>query len=124
MVVLDTSVLARYFTGDDRVKAKKAAELLESEEDLLVPEVVFVETEYVLKKLYKASRKQVLEVFNFLISRRNMEISTATREAVEMFGKNNLSLADCLVAVAAKGGRLASFDEKLLKINGVENYWF
>ncbi len=113
MVVLDTSVLVRYFTGDDTVKAKKTAALFESREELLIPEAVFVELEFVLKKLYKAPRKQILEAFNFLISRRSIGVSSAVVEAIGLFGKNNLSLADCLVIVAAEGEKLASFDDSI-----------
>lgn len=123
MVVIDTSALVRYFTNDDKAKAKKVALLLSSREDLTVPDVVFAELEYVLKKLYGVTQKQVSVAFNFLAARKNIEITPVAREAIYLFGENNLSLTDCLVAVTAMNGKLASFDEKLLKAAGVKNYW-
>lgn len=123
MTIVDTSALVRFFVKDYPAKAAKVKELLESDEELCIPEAVFVELGFVLGRLYRVSRRDLGEIFNFLASRRSTKVTPDTIEAVALFGKSNLSLADCLVTVAVKGGKLASFDEQLLKTKGVRSYW-
>lgn len=122
MIILDTSVLVRFFTKDEATLFKKAKDLLETKEELFVPDVVFVELEYVLGKLYKATRVEIKEAFRFLVSGR-FEVNKYGPEAVELFTQSNLSIADCFVAAQAKGEKLASFDMKLIKSSGRKNYW-
>lgn len=123
MIIIDTSALARYFTGDDKKKAKKVAELLDSREDILVPDVVFVELEYVLRKLYHATKAQIDTAYRFLIARPNVRLSDDVRRAIVLFHQKTLSFADCIIVTEAKDGKLASFDRKLLNVGGVERYW-
>ena len=85
MICLDTSSLIRFFTNDDSAKAKKVKELLEKENNIRIPEVVFPELEYVLKGAYQTPRKKILEVFQFLISRSNCKLGPTVPPAVKLF---------------------------------------
>lgn len=123
MVILDTSVLVRYFTGDDKKKALLVAKLLASDENLLILDVVFIELEYVLMKLYRASRAQMLEGYQFLVSQSNITVSKEIQQAIETYSKITLSMADCVIAAFASSGTLASFDKDLLKKTEVHPYW-
>lgn len=123
MVILDTSVLVRYFTGDDKKKAMLVGKLLASHEDLLIPDVVFIELEYVLTKLYRATRLQIIEGYQFLVSQSNITVSKEVQQAIEMYSKITLSMADCIIAAFASSGTLASFDKDLLKKLDVRPYW-
>jgi predicted nucleic acid-binding protein len=123
LVILDTSVLVRYFTGDDKKKAALVAKLLISDEDLSVPDVVFVELEYVLRKLYQGTRHQVVEAYRFIASEKNVLISKEVRQAIELFATTALSMADCIVAATAQHGKLASFDKELIRKARAESYW-
>lgn len=122
-IYLDTSALVRYFTGDDKEKAEKTASLLKSGKELFVLDVVLVELEYVLKKLYGASREELIKVYTFLVGQRNIKVSGKTQEAIGVCTKTTLSLADCLIVISSKNRKIASFDEKLLKIPGIQSYW-
>ena len=122
MIVIDTSVLVRFFTKDNLPAFKKVEKLLSSSEELFISDVVFVELEYVLGKLYSASREEIAKAYQFLVGGRFV----TSREAVSaslLFSKKSLSMADCFLAVHGQKGKLASFDKKLLNSSGCVAYW-
>ncbi len=126
MIVLDTSALIRFFTNDIPSKAVLARQLIESEQQIAIPDLVFPELEYVLMKVAKnASRIKVLHIFQYLISRKNIHVSKDVIDAVEIFQTSKLDMADCLIAAAVKDkNRLASFDQQLLATAGKKGHIF
>lgn len=123
VIHLDTNILVRFFTNDDKEKARKARLLLEQEKEIVIADVVFPEIEYVLSRLYQAKREKITEAFTFLVSRPNIVCSAYVRNAVELYSRTNLDMADCIIAAHARGATLASFDEELLDVEGVNRYW-
>lgn len=122
MIIIDTSALVRFFTNDDKIKANKVKNLLEKEE-ILLPDIVFIELNYVLTKLYKIEKTELVKIYQFLLSQNNIKTSEEIKEALELFKTVSLSVADCLIAVFAKDETLASFDQKLIKMTKVKSYW-
>ena len=123
MIILDTSALIRYFTRDDKVKAKKTKLLLEREKELVVLDVVLPEIEYVLIKTSRESRTKLIKAFKFLTSLRNISLTKEARDAIITFEKTKLDMADCIVAAYSTKGSLASFDHGLLGILGIKSFW-
>lgn len=123
MIVLDTSVLIRYFTRDDEVKAEKAKLLLETGKELVIPDAVLPEIEYVLTRLFKVKRAELIKAFHFLNSLRNISLTKEAREAITFFKNSKLDMADCIIAAYSMRGSLASFDNKLLGIAGINPFW-
>jgi len=123
MIVLDTSVLIRYFTRDDKVKAEKAKLLLETGKELVIPDAVLPEIEYVLVKSSKAKRSELVKAFKLLNSLRNISLTKEARDAIITFAKTKLDMADCIVAAYSMKGSLASFDNGLLGIPGINPFW-
>lgn len=123
MTVLDTSALIRYFARDDKVKAKKTKLLLETEKELVIPDVVLPEIEYVLIRLPKATRAELIKAFRFLNSLRNISLTKEAREAIAIYEKSKLDMADCIIAAYSMKGSLASFDNGLLGITGINPFW-
>jgi predicted nucleic acid-binding protein len=118
MIVLDTSALIRFFTNDIPSKAREVKKLIEGEQRLFVPDVVFPELEYVLlSKTYNASRKKIIRAFQFLVTRKNITVSPEVKRAVYLYEKTKLDIADCLIIASAKKGKLFSFDQKLLELS-------
>ena len=113
-VCLDTSSLIRFFTRDEPKKALAVKKLLEKETEVFIPEVVFPEIEYVLRRVYKVKRGKLIAIFRFLISRSNIKLKPVVKEAVKIFENTNLDMADCLIAAHSLSGKLASFDKQLL----------
>lgn len=122
LIVLDTSSLIRFFTNDIPHKASRVKNILEKEKNISIPEVVFPELEYVLQERYKTSRENLVKIFRFLSSQKNIKVNSATKSAVTIFEKTNLDMADCIIASYSKKGLLASFDKKLLEVEGVNSY--
>lgn len=123
MIVLDTSALIRFFTRDDEAKAKKAKALLESNEELLLIDAVLLELVFTLEKFYKLPKNQLIEVVKYLLSRSNIKASPQIRNAVKIYEIKNMSITDCLVVAYGEGNKIASFDDKLVKTEGVKLFW-
>ena len=123
LIVLDTNSLIRFFTNDIPDKAKKVKDLLEKEKNVSIPEVVFPELEYVLLEQYKISRKQIIEIFRFLSSQKNIRLSLLVKKAINIYEDSKLDFADCLIASYSLKGKLASFDKELLELGKVKPFW-
>lgn len=123
MIVLDTSVLIRYFARDDKVKAEKAKLLLETGKELVIPDAVLPEIEYILIRLSKATRDELIKAFRFLTSLRNISLTKEAKEAITIFKNSKLDMADCIIAAYSMKGSLASFDNELLDIKGINPFW-
>ena len=123
MIVLDTSVLIRYFARDDKVKAEKAKLLLQTGKELVIPDAVLPEIEYVLVKTSKAKRAELIKAFRLLNSLHNISLTKEAREAIAIFKNSKLDMADCIVAAYSMKGSLASFDSALLGTAGINPFW-
>ena len=123
MIVLDTSALIRFFTRDDEVKAKKVKDLLESDQELLLIDAVLLELVFTLIKFYRLPKIQLLEVIKYLMSRSNIKANAQMRKAAKIYKDSNMSITDCLVVAHGEGDKIASFDEKLVKMVGVKSVW-
>lgn len=123
MIHIDTNSLIRFFTKDEPAKAIRVKNLIESSEEIYITDAVFPEIEYVLKRLYKTEKPEIFELLRFLTSKTNITTSSQVKTAVGIFETSNLDMADCIIAAYSLGNKLASFDEKLLKIPGVKGYW-
>lgn len=121
-VILDTSALIRFFTNDIPEKAAKVEKLLE-EKEVLVPDVVFPELEYVLTKGYSSPRNHIVTAFRFLSAQKNIKISSHVQQAIEFFANSKLDIADSIIAAHSLKTSLASFDKELLQSVGVKQYW-
>lgn len=125
MIVLDSSALVRFFTGDDKIKAGQVKDLLTNPSaNLYLPDAVVVELSYVLQKKYFLARAEVVRIFNFLAQLRNLKTTTAFTMAAKFFAETKLSITDCFVAAYANNGHeIASFDGELLKTAGMKGFW-
>lgn len=120
MIVLDTSSLIRFFTKDDIKKSLKVKKLIESRQQLYIPEVVFAELEYVLKGIvYGEGRAKILKACKFLLGKENIKVSSKVPVALQIYEQTNLDIADCLIISHANGRTLYSFDKKMLKTHSL-----
>ena len=123
MVTLDTSALIRFFTNDIPVKAEKVKKVLENKEEIRISDVVFPELEYVLLgKSYNATRKKLIEAFDFLLLNKNIKLSEEFKKAVDVYKSTKLDMADCIIVASSLDNTLLSFDSELLFVKGVKEY--
>ena len=118
--LLDTSVIVRYLVQDEPTMARRAAEIIEGTEDLLVSDVALVETAHVLRSVYKLSREIIVDALLDFLSRENIFVPGLERALVLQAlllcrPSGRVSFADALVWAAARSSRIDvvySFDER------------
>jgi len=122
-VFIDSNVFLRFFTQDDVKKAGECTKLFEMiERGKIRPytsNVIILEIQYVLVKLYKFPKEKVMNDISTLLSLRNMTLidKTDTKVALGLYTKNTIKYADCLIATQIpKGVRLISYDKEFSKI--------
>jgi len=116
VVAVDTNVVVRLLTGDDLAQADRARAIFEREEVLLVKTVI-LESEWVLRRLYRFRSDRIVEAFVALISLPNLicEDPSAVVDAIQWM-RAGLDFADALhLASARPAGRFATFDGKLAR---------
>lgn len=123
MIILDTSALILFFTGDNPEKMRTILTLIASGKELLVPDVVFPELDYVLRKHYHLPRCAVAKAYSFLLDCPTIAVTDQAHQAVQVYRETNLDCADSFIAAYAQGHTLATFDIPLEKTTGVTSYW-
>jgi predicted nucleic-acid-binding protein len=117
MIGLDTNVLVRVLVADDPKQTALAEQLLrkmsESGEVCLISDPVLCETEWVLDRVYRVSRAEILATFENLLSRQNLfsfENPAVMRKALDAYQKGKADFSDFLIGVkAAAGGARTTF---------------
>ena len=118
MIALDTNVLARLVTNDDKTQAKEAANLIDSGVALFVPITVMLELEWVLRGAYHLDTAAVLRTFEHLLSIRNIsfERQANIQQALKHYAQG-FDFVDALHrSASATCAGLASFDKKFEKL--------
>jgi len=114
VVAVDTNVVIRLLTLDDDNQAARAKRLFASNH-IFLPKTVLLETEWVLRRLYRLKRKQVTSALRALIALDDLysEDSNAARVALD-WADQGLDFADALhLASSHPARRFATFDMKL-----------
>jgi predicted nucleic acid-binding protein len=118
----DTSILTRYWTGDDPPRALAAARLVDRRDVILVLSTgVLLESVHVLRTEYGSGNPEVGTMLIEFLSRENVELTDADKPAAVEALRWSLDssarrIADALLAAAAERARcdaIATFDEGL-----------
>jgi predicted nucleic-acid-binding protein len=119
MIGLDTNILVRYLTQDDPGQAAQATRIIEDQltddDPGFIGLVVLVETTWVLRRLYKASPKEILETVNDLLGSRSIIVENrhVVARAVATSERNASDFADSIIATSALDvgcRKIVSFD--------------
>ncbi len=116
MTAADTNVLVRLLTGDDPVQAAQARALFEAG-DVFIATTVLLETEWVLRGLYRLNADKVTDALEALISLPNVHCQDepAARQAIA-WRRQGLDFADALhLACGRNARRFATFDRALAR---------
>lgn len=123
---LDTNILVRYITQDDKKQSKLATNFIEGKElektHCFITLPVIIETIWVLKRLYSANKAQITSVIDVLLNTKNFEVqhSDEIENALERYKSSNADFSDCLIVALSKGMQtdankqveIYSFDKK------------
>ena len=116
MHAVDTNVLVRLLTNDDADQSRRAAALFKKE-SIFIPKTVLLETEWVLRRLYRIDRNIVVNAFRKLSGLANVEIEQpqVIVQALQ-WCEEGMDLADALhLASSQSANKFATFDEKMKK---------
>ncbi len=123
MIALDTNVLVRFIVEDDDAQTERTVRLIQDavtkNEPVFVSEVVLCEVVWVLARVYKLSKDELVKTLRALLQAKELEIreKDGVRRAVDVFAGGKGDFADYVireVATAAGCDRVATFDKALV----------
>jgi len=122
---VDSNVLIRHLVGDPPELATRATAYLRKEKGLLVADLIFAETIYVLESFYEVPRSEICEVMRSLVTMTSVCVvdETLLLRALELYEYDRLDFAESyLVALAESTGvnRVASFDRSIDRVKSVK----
>ena len=124
--LLDTSIFIRFLTQDDPQKFEDCAKFFELVEEgkirPYISNIVILEIQFVLIKVYKFPKATVLEDIDTILRLRNLTLieKTDTNEAISLYKKHNIKYADCMIITQLpKGAKLVTYDEEFEKIKNI-----
>jgi predicted nucleic-acid-binding protein len=117
---LDTNVLIRYITQDDRRQSPAASRFIEQElspnRPGIVSLVTLLETVWVLEGRYGVEREPLCDLLDDLLATASLEVdqAPAVRQAVALYRAPGVDFHDALIATlaAARGAQTVTFDAK------------
>lgn len=129
VISIDTNVLVRIFINDSSPNGKHQCTLARAfakkTKQLYVTLTVVVETVWVLKRAYKLSKPEILEVLHMLLDNAafTVEENDLYHDAVMLYEKHTIDFSDCLIHSKAKyQGHLpiCTFDKQFSKLSQVK----
>jgi predicted nucleic acid-binding protein len=130
MIFLDTNIIIRYLTADDKIKAKKCFKLLEkiknNQIQAFLTETVFAEIVYILSspKLYNLSPPKIKLLLEPIINLKGLKIDqNLFLNALESYETFKIDIEDALLAAQMhkkKARILYSYDRDFDKIPSVK----
>lgn len=125
-IFIDTNVWLRFLTVDDKEKFIYCDKLISLIEEGKIrsytSNVVLLEVAYTLKTFYRIDQKQIISDIRAIIAGRNMTLIEKTDfgEALILFQKYRLGLADCLIATQLpKGTIFCTYDQDFRKLKKI-----
>jgi predicted nucleic-acid-binding protein len=124
VIALDTHVLARVFVDDpgEETQTRIARDLVRQAGRVYVPQVVQVETVWVLESAYGLPKSETVRVLEHLLDNQayRLQESDAFRDALEAYWAGSADFADYLVLAAARvvEAELVTFDRRLARSSG------
>lgn len=115
MIAFDTNLLVRLAVNDDEQQAEIAEKLLETQE-VLITRTVLLETEWVLRSIYKNTRTEIFGFFDKMLITSNLVIenSQEVKNALEWY-KLGADFADAIHLCMCVENRIYTFDANFCK---------
>ncbi len=115
MTAVDTNVVVRLLTGDDRKQAA-AARALFAAEPIWIAKTVLLETEWVLRSLYGFDTGAIRDALTRLLGLENVRVEDAAAVAAALtLTHSGIDLADAMhLSSRPAGARFVSFDKSFV----------
>jgi len=118
MITFDTNLLVRLVTNDDQRQADIAEQLLR-ENEVFIPRTVLLETEWVLRSVYKFPRSDIADFLENALNVENLflEDSTEISQAIDWY-KLGADFADAIHLSICGNRVMHTFDANFCKSAG------
>lgn len=120
MTYIDTNVLVRIITGDDKKQAEQVIARIQGggRNQFAILDAVLVELCFILEfHTYKMPRQVIAEALEMLIAVPQIYVTTITRGALKAYKAHpKLDYADCLLATIGGKKGVLTFDADLQKV--------
>jgi predicted nucleic acid-binding protein len=119
---VDANVLVRHLVGDPPTTAARATKYLRKEKSLLVADLIFAETIYVLESVYEVTRARIREAMQALILMESVNVVDAPL-LLRSLELDRLDFAESyLIALSESTGvkAVASFDRSIDRISSIK----
>lgn len=115
MIAFDTNLLVRLAVNDDEEQAEIAENLL-TENEVFISRTVLLETEWVLRSVYKNSREEIALYFENVLITENISVENAleVNHALNWY-KLGADFADAMHLCIGGESILHTFDSKFCK---------
>ena len=129
MPAVDTNVILRYIVEDDPRQTRIAQRYVERHaaagDSMFLATSVILETEWVLRSVYRFKKDEIIEVFVGLLEAREMTFQdeASLERAIHRYRELNIDFADCLHLATAQTFDqlpLATFEKKARGVDGFE----
>jgi predicted nucleic acid-binding protein len=127
-LLLDTSIVIRYVTGEPAAAAERARGLFAAAEagrlELILTDVAFIETGFVLWRALNLGRSVVIAYLDSLLQAPGVvpEHREVLQKCLELFQRHSIGLVDAYLAagtMAAGVDGVASFDRDFDRVPGL-----
>lgn len=124
-VVADANIFLRFLLNDIPSQQKLAAKLLQNAKDrkieLIIPQIIIFEINFILTKYYLLSKKEVVSKLKSILGAPYLDVQDKDifQRALDIYKDKNLSLADCFLVAKSEflGAKIFTFDKTLQKIS-------
>ncbi|WP_009633172.1 type II toxin-antitoxin system VapC family toxin [Synechocystis sp. PCC 7509] len=115
MIAVDTNIVVRLLTQDDEQQYNKSFKLFQKH-DVFIPDIVILETEWVLRFAYNFKPNKICEAFKNLFGLPNVQLTNGNLMAqVLQWHENGLDFADAIhLAQSQNCSALYTFDTKFV----------
>lgn len=122
MIGLDTNVLVRYFTQDNKAEAQRANEAIEKQcskdNPGFIHDIVLCELVWVLASCYECPKEVISETLEKILVSPQLRVAHRSHvwEAIQIFKKTKADFSDCLLGIknSSSGCRkTVTFDKSL-----------
>ena len=118
-ITVDTNVLIRLLTTDDIIQQQQAVALLDGADGVVVPTIIFCETVWVLRRLYRQSNQEIAAKLEGFLQHPKLLYKTDEVEAGFALMRQGGDFADGVNEYAGRqmGAEVfATFDKKAAKL--------
>jgi predicted nucleic-acid-binding protein len=116
MVAADTNIVLRFILKDHPVQSPRARDLI-AHNAIFIPVTVILETEWVLRRVYKLSKSDVNNALNAIVGTETIHVDhvDTVLTALEL-SEQGIDFADALhLAASASCEWMATFDQDFVK---------